>query len=106
MAKTFGKLNKSNKMNNVVNNGMVITKGQETFRAEELLNGTITKESFLKMGKLELPAAIKANPLMVLALSYDQDSKVGICYDTHVIFLMAYTESSLLKFSKLFFIIT
>lgn len=78
MAKTFGKLNKSNKMNNVVNNGMVITKGQETFRAEELLNGTITKESFLKMGKLELPAAIKANPLMVLALSYDQDSKVGI----------------------------
>jgi hypothetical protein len=78
MAKTFGKLNKSNKMNNVVNNGMVITKGQETFRAEELLNGTITKESFLKMGKIELPAAIKANPLMVLALSYDQDSKVGI----------------------------
>lgn len=78
MAKTFGKLNKSNKMNNAVNNGMVITKGQETFRAEELLNGTITKESFLKMGKLELPAAIKANPLMVLALSYDQDSKVGI----------------------------
>lgn len=78
MAKTFGKLNKSNKMNNALNNGMVITKGQETFRAEELLNGTITKESFLKMGKIELPAAIKANPLMVLALSYDQDSKVGI----------------------------
>ena len=78
MAKTFGKLNKSNKMNNVLNNGTVITKGQEVFRADELLNGTITKESFLKMGELELPETIKANPLLVLALSYDQDSKVGV----------------------------
>lgn len=78
MAKTYGKLNKSNKMNNAVNNNVVIGKGQQTFRAEELLNGTITKESFLKLGKIELPATIKANPLMVIALSYDQDSKVGL----------------------------
>ncbi len=65
-------------MNNAVNNNVVIGKGQQTFRAEELLNGTITKESFLKLGKIELPATIKANPLMVIALSYDQDSKVGL----------------------------
>ena len=36
---------------------------------------------------------------------FNEDSKVGICYDTYVIFLTAYTKSSLLKFSKLFFIL-
>ena len=90
MAKTYGKLNKSNKVVGQVNanNRNVINDAQAMTRANDLLNGCITKESFLAMGKtkvgqsfveqaIEMPEEIKRNPLVVLALSYDQDSMVG-----------------------------
>jgi hypothetical protein len=90
MSKTFAN-RKANKVVGQVNmsNRNVINDAQAKTRAIDLLNGNITKESFLAMGKtkvgqtfveqaIEIPEEIKRNPLVVLALSYDQDSKVGI----------------------------
>ena len=73
MSKLFGKTTKTTMMGNEA----VINKSAVDFSTKELLNGTITKETFLKMGMVELPEVIKANPLMVLALSFNRDSKVG-----------------------------
>ncbi len=62
-------------------NAAMLERSTKALLAEELRNGTITKESFLSMDKLILPENIKANPLLVLALNYNRDSKVGIWTD-------------------------
>ena len=62
-------------------NAAMLERSSKALLMEELTNGTITKESFLSMDKLVLPKNIKANPLLVLALNYNRDSKVGIWTD-------------------------
>lgn len=46
-------------------------------RWKELEEGKIAKDSFLKMKELVLPYSIRRNPMVVFALNYDCDSKVG-----------------------------
>ena len=46
-------------------------------RWKELEEGKISKDSFLKMKELVLPYQIKRNPIILFALNYDCDSKVG-----------------------------
>lgn len=46
-------------------------------RWKELEEGKISKDSFLKMKELVLPYQIKRNPVILFALNYDCDSKVG-----------------------------
>lgn len=79
MARTFANTKRETKVNvlNVLSTKEVVNLGTEMLQHKTLVAGTITKENFLKMGKVLLPEVIRRNPLAVLALNYNCDSKVG-----------------------------
>lgn len=62
---------------NTKGNKELLNIGKNIFVTSTLEKGTITQENFLSLGKVELPGSIKENPLKVLALNYNCDSKVG-----------------------------
>lgn len=62
---------------NTKGNRELLNAGKNIFVTSTLEKGTITQENFLSLGKIELPTSIKENPLKVLALNYNCDSKVG-----------------------------
>lgn len=60
-----------------INSSNVLVSGRETFVNSSLENGTITRDVFMKMSELVLPKPVLENPLKLLVLNYNCDSKVG-----------------------------
>lgn len=59
------------------NNVEYFNRSKTAERLEQLENGDITKETFLKLSDLVLPDHLKKNPLIIMALNYNRISKVG-----------------------------
>ena len=56
----------------------VLSQGRNNYKMNSLNNGQITKDDFLSIkGEITLPESILANPIQILALNYNCDSKVG-----------------------------
>lgn len=80
MAKSFRNMNTkiSEAKQTIKTASEIIEAGRQGFLEQGLLDGSITKENFLSIKEqILLPINVTNNPLLVLALNYDCNSKVG-----------------------------
>lgn len=79
MAKSFKTMNKKRATEVIQSAESIIASGRQKLIEQGLLNGTITRENFLSVKEeIILPINVVNNPLVLLALNYDCNSKVGI----------------------------